>query len=60
MSNRIGLIETIEHLRQVLADENISYGELAFIDQLADEYGILITEGMMASDILDALEEVSE
>jgi hypothetical protein len=49
----------IKELRKVLAEERISYGELHEIDCAADDDGIEIKteEGMMAGDILDALEE---
>lgn len=57
MTNRLVVIA---ELRQSLADENISYGELALIDQMADDAGITVTEEMMASDVLDVLEERAE
>lgn len=47
--------DTIEQLRQSLADENISWGELAEIDQMATEAGITVTDEMLAGDILDAI-----
>lgn len=43
-------------LRQALRSEDISYSELAEIDALAEEYGVTVTEDMMAGDILDAIE----
>ncbi len=49
----------IDHLRLALTSESISYGELAYIDQLADEYGVSVTGEMMASDVLDELETLA-
>ena len=47
----------LQELRTELENECISYGELAEIDDLAQEAGITVTDEMMASDILDALED---
>ncbi len=46
----------IAQLRQSLADENISWGELAEIDNMAAEAGVTVTDEMMADDVLDAIE----
>ena len=45
----------IESYRESLKEENISYGELIEIEGRAFDLGI-DTEGMMASDILDEIE----
>lgn len=50
-------IEQIKDLRQALENENISYAELAEIDIAATRAGITVTDEMLASDILDKLEE---
>lgn len=54
------LSDAVTLLRKALDDENISYGELMYIDDLAEQFGIEVTEGMMAGDILDALEGKAE
>lgn len=46
----------IAELREELLNERISYGELNEIDQMADSLGITVEEGMMATDLLDAIE----
>lgn len=53
MSNKL------KELREALDSESISYGELAEIDAMAAKAGIEVTDEMMASDILDALEDQS-
>lgn len=49
----------IKQLRQTLADEDISYGELAEIDQAAEAAGIKVTDEMLAGDILDELAKLA-
>ncbi len=51
--------ERIRELRSELKHERISYGELAEIDAAAEEAGIEVTEEMLASDILDALDRTT-
>lgn len=46
----------IRELRTELEQERISYGELAEIDDAAAVAGIVVTDEMLAGDILDALE----
>ncbi len=46
----------IQELREELAQQRISYAELAEIDSAADAAGITVTEEMLAGDILDELE----
>ena len=48
--------ERLKYLRQELANERISYGELAEIDGAAAEAKIEVSPDMMASDILMELE----
>lgn len=50
MSNKL------KELREALDSESISYGELAEIDAMAASAGIVVTEDMMADDILRELE----
>lgn len=50
---------TLKELREAIDGERISYGELAEIDAMAASAGIEVTDEMMASDILDALEDQS-
>lgn len=47
----------IQELRAELDAERISYGELAEIESAFEGLGIVPDEGMMASDMLDELEE---
>ncbi len=49
----------INELRKELKAERISYGELAEIDSAAVEAGIIVTDEMLAGDILDELEAVT-
>ncbi len=49
-------LERIKELQEVLREERISYAELLEIDCAADAAGIEIVEGMMADNILEALE----
>jgi hypothetical protein len=51
-------LERINELRAELAAERISYGELAEIDSAAAEAGIVVTDEMLAGDVLDELERV--
>lgn len=51
--------DRIAELRLALSSEEISYSELAEIDALAVEYGVRVTDEMMAGDILDAIEDQS-
>lgn len=48
--------ERIKELRTELEAERISYDELNEIQVAADEAGIVVTDEMMAGDILDELE----
>lgn len=48
--------QRIEELRVELDAERISYSELAEIEGAFGESGLDAGEGMMASDMLDALE----
>ena len=48
--------QRIEYLRGELNAERISYSELAEIDETAVLAGVVITDEMLAGDILDELE----
>ena len=50
--------ERIKELREELEQERISYGELAEIDSAAAIAEIVVTDEMMADDILDELEQL--
>lgn len=51
-------LSRIEELRIELYNEEISYGELAEIESAFELAGIPLEEGMLAGDMLDALEGV--
>lgn len=50
--------QRINELKDSLQAEDISYGELLEIDIEADRLGIVVTEEMMAGDILEAIENL--
>lgn len=52
-------LERIRELQEVMREERISYDELHEIDCAADAAKIEIVEGMMADDILEALEVIA-
>lgn len=56
MSNLV-LKRKVKQLHKALDDENISWGELAELDSIAEQLGVPNVEDMMCVDVLIAVEE---